>query len=180
MPRTTVCPTCLKFPWQLRKASSTSTYLSIKLWTFLKSHFRNFTSCQILTSLITTLRTSADPFSPRCSAFDISTSGEIVKIKSDFYLYCFGFSYNHLEKIQSFSFGKIPTLLDLDLSHNRIVDIRRGAFGNLVSIRSLYLDHNMLDEIPRPPISLNHLHMSHNKVRWENISEYNFKSVLPL
>ena len=82
----------------------------------------------------------------------------------DCFLY---FSYNHLEKIQGFTFGKIPTLLDVDLSHNRINDIRRGAFGNLVSIRSLYLDHNLLEEIPRPPISLNHLHMAHNKVRWD-------------
>ena len=88
-----------------------------------------------------------------------------MKIKLLSFFHCFGFSYNHLEKIESFTFGKIPTLLDVDLSHNRIVDIRRGAFGNLVSIRSLYLDHNMLEEIPRPPISLNYLHMSHNRVR---------------
>ena len=127
-------------------------------------------SYQILTFLITTLLTSEDLCSPLYSAFVIWTSGrtncrEANHPMIDCFLY---FSYNHLEKIQSFTFGKIPTLLDVDLSHNRIVDIRRGAFGNLVSIRSLYLDHNMLDEIPRPPISLNHLHMSHNKVRWEN------------
>ena len=75
------------------------------------------------------------------------------------------FSYNHLEKIESFTFGKIPTLLDVDLSHNRIGVVKRGALGNLVSIRSIFLDHNFLEEIPRPPISLNYLHMSHNKVK---------------
>ena len=75
------------------------------------------------------------------------------------------FSHNHLAKIESFTFGKIPTLLDVDLSHNLITQVKRGAFGNLVSIRSIYLDHNMLEEIPRPPISLNHLHMSHNNVK---------------
>ena len=75
------------------------------------------------------------------------------------------FSYNHLEKIESFTFGKIPTLLDVDLSHNRIHTVKRGAFGNLVSIRSIFLDHNLLEEIPRPPISLNYLYMSHNRVK---------------
>jgi len=74
------------------------------------------------------------------------------------------FSYNHLELLESSTFGKIPTLLDVDLSNNRLKRIKRGAFGNLVSVREIFLDHNELKEIPRPPISLNHLHMSHNNV----------------
>jgi len=74
------------------------------------------------------------------------------------------FSFNQLEEIESSTFGKIPTLLDIDLSHNRLKRIRRGAFGNLVSLREVFLGHNALKEIPRPPISLNHLHMSHNEV----------------
>jgi len=85
------------------------------------------------------------------------------------------FSYNQLERIESSTFGKIPTLLDVDLSHNRMETIRRGAFGNLVSIRTIYLDHNQLSEIPRPPISLNYLHLSHN-----NLSSINGRQPWPV
>ena len=52
----------------------------------------------------------------------------------------------------------------MDLLNNRLKRIKRGAFGNLVSVREIFLDHNELKEIPRPPISLNYLHMSHNNV----------------
>jgi len=74
------------------------------------------------------------------------------------------FSNNHMEEIESSTFGKIPTVLDIDLSNNRLKRIKRGAFGGLVSVREIFLDHNEISEIPRPPISLNHLHMAYNNV----------------
>lgn len=74
------------------------------------------------------------------------------------------FSHNHMEELESSTFGKIPTVLDIDMTYNRLKRIKRGAFGGLVSVREIFLDHNELSEIPRPPISLNHLHMSHNNI----------------
>ncbi|XP_023321247.1 chaoptin [Eurytemora carolleeae] len=74
------------------------------------------------------------------------------------------FSYNKLEQIESSTFGKLPTVLELDLSHNNLTSIKRGGLSGLQSLRTLYLDYNLLDEIPSPPISLNHLHISHNQI----------------
>jgi len=73
-------------------------------------------------------------------------------------------SHNNLEVIESSTLGKIPTILDLDLSHNQIKTLKRGALGGLVSLRSIFLDHNQISDIPRPPISLNHFHLSNNKI----------------
>jgi len=79
-------------------------------------------------------------------------------------------SYNHLEEIQSSTFGKLPTLLFLYLNNNKITSVRRGSLTGLVGVRSIWLHNNQLTDIPSPPISLNHLHLSHNNIagigRW--------------
>lgn len=74
------------------------------------------------------------------------------------------FQHNNLVKLESSTFGQLPSLLEIDLSHNELQNVRRSVFSGLNSIRTIYIDHNHLDEIPTPPISLNHLHMSHNEV----------------
>ena len=65
---------------------------------------------------------------------------------------------------QSSTFGKIPTLLNVDLSDNRLKRVKRGAFGGLASLRSINLENNQLVEIPSPSISLTHLHLANNNI----------------
>ena len=62
-------------------------------------------------------------------------------------------------QLQSSTFGKIPTLLNINLNHNRLKQVKRGAFGGLFSLRSINLENNQLVEIPKPSISLTHLHL---------------------
>jgi Leucine-rich repeat (LRR) protein len=62
-------------------------------------------------------------------------------------------------QLQSSTFGKIPTLLNINLNHNRLKQVKRGAFGGLFSLRSINLENNQLVEIPKPSISMTHLHL---------------------
>merc|ERR1719285_1180222 len=75
------------------------------------------------------------------------------------------FSHNELDEVENGALSKLPTLLDLDFSHNKITRVKRGAFGGLSGVRSIKLNHNLLEEIPRPPISLTHYYMAHNKLK---------------
>ncbi len=61
------------------------------------------------------------------------------------------------------TFGKLPSLLDIDLSHNQLERVRRGVFAGLSSVREVWLHHNRLKEIPSPPISLTTFHLANNK-----------------
>ena len=72
--------------------------------------------------------------------------------------------FNFFFPIQSSTFGKIPTLLNVDLSNNRLKRVKRGAFGGLASLRSINLENNQLVEIPSPSISLTHLHLANNNI----------------
>ena len=67
-------------------------------------------------------------------------------------------------QLQSSTFGKIPTLLNINLNHNRLKQVKRGAFGGLFSLRSINLENNQLEEIPKPSISMTHLHLANNNI----------------
>ena len=73
--------------------------------------------------------------------------------------------------LESSTFGKIPTLLDMDLSHNNLSKVRRGVFQGLVSIRKLVMDYNNLTEIPLPGISLIDYSLANNQV-WVGLSRF--------
>ena len=74
------------------------------------------------------------------------------------------FDHNDLKTLESSTFGKLPSLLDLDLSYNKLERVRRGVLAGLSSIRDVRLDNNGLKVIPTPPISLTHMHLSHNQI----------------
>ena len=76
----------------------------------------------------------------------------------------FAFFNFFIAVLESSTFGKIPTLLDMDLSHNRLSRVRRGAFQGLVSIRKLVMDYNNMTEIPLPGISLIDFSLANNQV----------------
>ncbi|XP_073844733.1 insulin like growth factor binding protein acid labile subunit convoluted [Musca autumnalis] len=73
-------------------------------------------------------------------------------------------SHNSLTEIKSSMFGTLPTLLELDLSNNRLVNIVRGALVKLASCRRLDISNNRLEKLFQISISLNELHMSHNRI----------------
>ena len=74
------------------------------------------------------------------------------------------FDHNDLKTLESSTFGKLPSLLDLDLSHNKLERVRRGVLAGLSSIRDVRLNNNEMKVIPTPPISLTHMHLSHNRI----------------
>ena len=87
-----------------------------------------------------------------------------VKISSIFVAFLENMNFN--SQLQSSTFGKIPTLLNINLNHNRLKQVKRGAFGGLFSLRSINLENNQLVEIPKPSISLTHLHLGSDFVFW--------------
>eukprot|EP00095_Tigriopus_kingsejongensis_P011359 maker-scaffold444_size168727-snap-gene-0.34 protein:Tk11359 transcript:maker-scaffold444_size168727-snap-gene-0.34-mRNA-1 annotation:"Chaoptin" len=75
------------------------------------------------------------------------------------------FRHNKLKTLESSTFGKLPSLLEIDLSHNELDNVRRSVFSGFTSIRTIYMAHNQMDEIPAPPISVNQMFLSHNKIQ---------------
>lgn len=77
---------------------------------------------------------------------------------------------NDIEKIPPEYFKGLPKMAFLRLNYNKLGNggLPKNVF-NLSSIVDLQLSHNQLTEIPLFPLSLEHLHLDHNKIT----SKYN-------
>ncbi|KAJ8373608.1 hypothetical protein SKAU_G00041880 [Synaphobranchus kaupii] len=79
---------------------------------------------------------------------------------------------NVIEKIPANYFKGLPKMAFLRLNNNKLVDggVPKNVFNNS-NILDLQLSHNQLTEVPRFPLTLEHLHLNHNKIKSVNGSE---------
>ncbi|XP_035257929.1 keratocan-like [Anguilla anguilla] len=79
---------------------------------------------------------------------------------------------NAIEKIPAEYFKGLPKVAFLRLNYNKLEDggLPKDVF-NSSNILDLQLSHNQLTEVPRFPLSLEHLHLNHNKIKSVNGSE---------
>ncbi|KAI1888093.1 hypothetical protein AGOR_G00181500 [Albula goreensis] len=79
---------------------------------------------------------------------------------------------NAIEKIPLGYFRDLPKVAFLRLNFNNLANggLPRNIF-NLSGILDLQLSHNQLTEVPLFPLTLEHLHLDHNKIKSVNGSE---------
>ncbi|XP_061109003.1 keratocan [Conger conger] len=79
---------------------------------------------------------------------------------------------NDIDKIPPEYFKSLPKMAFLRLNYNKLGNggLPKNIF-NLSSILDLQLSHNQLTEIPLFPLSLEHLHLDHNKIKSVNGTE---------
>ncbi|KAJ8249626.1 hypothetical protein COCON_G00228420 [Conger conger] len=79
---------------------------------------------------------------------------------------------NAIEKIPVDYFKGLPKVAFVRLNYNKLADggLPKDVF-NSSNILDLQLSHNQLTEVPRFPLSLEHLHLNNNKIKSVNGSE---------
>ncbi|KAJ8387018.1 hypothetical protein AAFF_G00161950 [Aldrovandia affinis] len=79
---------------------------------------------------------------------------------------------NAIEKIPDNYFKGLPKVAFLRLNYNKLGNggLPKNVF-NLSNILDLQLSHNQLTEVPPFPLSLEHLHLDHNKIKSVNASD---------